>query len=64
MLEVLIYRERFTEKSNVGLIIETGATFLGSSDLEQYPSIPSEYPSYTGKYVYNKAFIYAEKVLR
>lgn len=50
-------------KSNVGLFIENGATLLGSSDLAQYPSIPSEYPSYTGEYVSNKAFIYAEKAV-
>ncbi|MCC5927782.1 MAG: glycoside hydrolase family 28 protein [Cyclobacteriaceae bacterium] len=47
-------------KSNVDLFVEKGATLLGSKDLSHYPSISSQYPSYTGEYVTNKAFIYAE----
>lgn len=47
-------------KDNVSLYIEAGATLLGSDNLDNYPSIPSKHPSYTGDYVTNKMLIYAE----
>ena len=47
-------------KSHVTLYIETGAVLRGSNSLEDFPSIPSRYPSYTGSRETNKALIYAE----
>jgi polygalacturonase len=47
-------------KSNVNLYIETGATLRASDDLDDFPSMPSLHPSYSGTYVTNKMVIYAE----
>jgi len=47
-------------KSNVTLYVEAGATLLGSANVDDYPIIPSKYPSYTGVLVTNKMLIYAE----
>ncbi|WP_192579131.1 glycoside hydrolase family 28 protein [Dyadobacter aurulentus] len=47
-------------KSNVTLHIEAGATLLGSDNVNDFPSISSKYPSYTGDFVTNKMLIYAE----
>ncbi|MBB5287243.1 polygalacturonase [Rhabdobacter roseus] len=47
-------------KSNVTLYVEAGATLLGSANVDDYPIIPSKYPSYTGELVTNKMLIYAE----
>ncbi len=47
-------------KDNVALYIEAGAVLLGSNNLDDYPIIPSKYPSYTGEFVTNKMLIYAE----
>ena len=47
-------------KSYVTLYLEAGAVLRGSNNLEDFPSIPSRYPSYTGTLETNKALIYAE----
>ena len=47
-------------KSNVTLYLEAGAILRGSNNLDDFPIIPSKYPSYTGTYVTNKMLIYAE----
>lgn len=47
-------------KSDVSLFIEAGAILLGSGNVQDYPSIPSKYPSYTGEFVTNKMMIYSE----
>lgn len=47
-------------KSHVTLYIETGAVLRGSNDIEDFPSISSKYPSYTGSQETNKMLIYAE----
>ncbi len=47
-------------KSHVTLYIEAGAVLRGSDHLEDFPSIPSKYPSYTGSLETNKMLIYAE----
>ena len=47
-------------KSNVTLHVEVGAVLLGSDNLDDFPIIPSKYPSYTGEFVSNKSLIYAE----
>ena len=47
-------------KSNVTLHVEAGAVLLGSNNLDDFPIIPSRYPSYTGEFVTNKMLIYAE----
>ncbi|MGB3852659.1 MAG: glycoside hydrolase family 28 protein [Tunicatimonas sp.] len=47
-------------KSYVTLYLEAGAVLRGSDDIEDFPSIPSRYPSYTGTLETNKALIYAE----
>lgn len=47
-------------KSNVTLYIEGGATLRGSDKTEDFPVIPSKYPSYTGDMVTNKMLIYGE----
>ncbi len=62
---VYIHNGRFLSgtiylKSNVTLHVEAGAVLLGSDNLDDYPIIPSKYPSYTGEFVSNKALIYAE----
>ena len=51
-------------KSNVTLYVEAGATLLGSANVNDYPIIPSKYPSYTGELVTNKMLIYAEDARR
>ena len=47
-------------KSNVILHIEAGATLVGSTRVEDFPSTPSRYPSYTGELVTGKMFLHAE----
>ena len=47
-------------KSYVTLYLEAGAVLRGSNNLENFPSIASQYPSYTGTLETNKALIYAE----
>ena len=47
-------------KSYVTLYLEAGAVLRGSNNLEDFPSISSRYPSYTGTLETNKALIYAE----
>ncbi len=47
-------------KSNVTLQVEAGAVLRGSNNLDDFPIIPSKYPSYTGEMVTNKMLIYAE----
>jgi polygalacturonase len=47
-------------KSHVTLHVEAGAVLLGSDNVEDYPIIPSGYPSYKGTYVTNKMLVYAE----
>ena len=48
-------------KSNVTLYIEAGAVLKGSDNLDDFPIMPSKYPSYTGTLVTNKMLIYAEE---
>jgi polygalacturonase len=47
-------------KSHVILHIEAGATLVGSTNVEDYPSTPSRHPSYTGELVTGKMFLHAE----
>jgi polygalacturonase len=47
-------------KSNVILYLEAGATLVGSASVDDYPSLPSAYPTYTGEFVTGKMFLYAE----
>ncbi len=47
-------------KSNITLYIEAGATIRASANLDDFPSIPSNYPSINGEYVTHKMLIYAE----
>lgn len=47
-------------KSNVILHIGAGATLVGSTDVDDYPSTPSPHPSYTGDLVTGKMFLHAE----
>jgi polygalacturonase len=47
-------------KSYVTLYIETGTVLKASNDLEDFPSISSKYPSYTGSLETYKMLIYAE----
>ena len=47
-------------KNNIGLLIEGGAILRASNNLEDFPSIPSKYPSFTGEFVTHKMLIYAE----
>ena len=47
-------------KSNVILHIEAGATLVGSANVDDYPSVPSRHPSYTGELVTGKMFLHAE----
>ncbi|MGK7395046.1 MAG: glycoside hydrolase family 28 protein [Candidatus Cyclobacteriaceae bacterium M3_2C_046] len=47
-------------KSNVHLYVESGAVLKGSNDLDHFPSLQSNYPSYEGEMVTNKMLIYAE----
>lgn len=46
-------------KSRVDLHLDSGAVLLGSTNLDDYPSISGEYRSYTDKYTV-KSLIYAE----
>jgi polygalacturonase len=48
-------------KSRVTLHLEAGATLLGSTDLADFPEIPTRFPSYTDNYVH-QALIYGESV--
>lgn len=47
-------------KSYVTLYIEAGTVLRGSNDIEDFPSISSRYPSYTGSLETNKMLLYAE----
>jgi len=47
-------------KSNVTHYIEAGAVLRASDNLDNFPIIPSNYPSYEGTFVTNKMLIYAE----
>lgn len=49
-------------KENVTLHVEAGSKLIGSKNLEDYPNMVSKHPSYTGSFMTNKAFIYAEDV--
>lgn len=49
-------------KDNITLYFESGTVLLGSPNLNDYPSIKSNYLSYTGEFVTNKMLIYAEDV--
>ncbi|MCP4638965.1 MAG: glycoside hydrolase family 28 protein [bacterium] len=48
-------------KSNVSLIIDEGATLLGSTELDHYPVTIPEYRSYTDRYT-NKSLLYGENL--
>jgi polygalacturonase len=47
-------------KSNVTLHIESGTTLKASDNLDDFPIMFSNYPSYDGSFVTNKMLIYAE----
>lgn len=47
-------------KSHVTLYVEAGAILRASSNLDDFPIMPSKYPSYTGDMLTNKMLIYAE----
>ena len=47
-------------QNNVTLYIEAGATLRGSNNLENFPVMPSRYPSYEGNFETNKMLVYAE----
>ncbi len=47
-------------KSNVTLYIEAGAILKASNNLEDFPIMSSQYPSYEGNFETNKMLIYAE----
>ena len=47
-------------RSNVTLYIEAGATLVASTNLNDFPILPSRYPSYTGEMITGKMFLYAE----
>jgi len=47
-------------KSNISLLIEAGTILRASNNLDDFPSIPSKYPSFTGEMVTHKMLIYAE----
>ena len=47
-------------KSNVNLYVETGTTLKASDNLDDFPIMSSNYPSYDGSFVTNKMLIYAE----
>ncbi|MCD6598335.1 MAG: glycoside hydrolase family 28 protein [Bacteroidales bacterium] len=49
-------------KDNVALYIEVGATLHASDNVDDFPSTPSNHPSYLNGMVTLKAFIYAEDV--
>jgi len=49
-------------KDNVTLEVESGTILKASNNLEDFPTVPSKYPSYTGEMVTNKALLYAEEV--
>lgn len=62
---VYLHKGRFRSgtlrfRSNVILHIEAGATLVGSSSVDDYPSTPSRHPSYTGELVTGKMFLHAE----
>lgn len=62
---VLLHDGRFRSgtlyfKSRVTLHVEAGATLLASTHLEDFPSTPSRYPTYTGELVTGKMFLHAE----
>jgi polygalacturonase len=48
-------------KDHVSLYMEAGATLLGSTDLDDYPVMISNYRSYTDNYT-ERSLIYAERV--
>jgi hypothetical protein len=47
-------------KDNVRLFLDAGAVLLASTDMDDFPSIPSKYPCYTGELVTLKSLVYAE----
>jgi len=47
-------------KSNVCISLQQGANILASLDLEEFPSLKSKYPSYTGSLETYKSLFYAE----
>jgi len=47
-------------KDNVAFYIESGTILKASDDLDEFPSIPSKYASFTGELVTHKMLIYAE----
>ncbi len=47
-------------KDNVRLHLDAGAVLLASTDMDDFPSIASAYPCYTGEKVTLKSLIYAE----
>jgi len=62
---VILYNGKFVSgtiilKSNVTLFIENGAVLKASDNLENFPVMPSGYPSYKGEMETNKMLIYAE----
>src|SRR5690606_35957373 len=51
-------------KDNVTLEVEAGAVLRASRNLDDFPIMPSKYPSYEGERVTNKMLIYAEDATR
>src|SRR5690606_35553551 len=51
-------------KDNVTLEVEAGAVLRASRNLDDFPTMPSKYPSYEGEMVTNKMLIYAEDATR
>ena len=51
-------------KDNVTLEVEAGAVLRASRNLDDFPIMPSKYPSYEGEMVTNKMLIYAEDATR
>jgi polygalacturonase len=47
-------------KDNVILHVEAGATLVASPRLEDFPTLPSRHPSYTGEMITGKMFLHAE----
>lgn len=47
-------------KSHVILHVEAGATLMASAQLEDFPTLPSRHPSYTGEFITGKMFLHAE----
>lgn len=47
-------------KSNVTLHVEAGASLVASPNLDDFPTLPSKHPSYTGEMITGKMFLHAE----